>query len=97
MLFIVSIFIFFVLSFHRFYDNAPLKYCFDFLYNKKLISLYITCSSKKKKKKNKFDKSKSFLIISIPIVLLVIDQIEMLPLNNHLFNKRDIINVFEIT
>ena len=45
-----------------------------------LISLYITYSSKKKNIFN-FDKSKSFLINSIPIVLLVRSHMEMLPLN----------------
>ena len=44
-----------------------------------------------------FDKSKSFLINSIPIVLLVINHIEILPLNNHLFHNRDIIKEFDIT
>ena len=31
------------------------------------------------------------------MVLLVINHIEMLPLNNNLFNERDIIKVFDIT
>ena len=96
-LFIVSIFIFFVLCFLRFYGNATLKYCFEFFYIKKIFfSLYITCSSKKKKKFN-FDKSKSLLINSIPIVLLVINHIEILLLNNHFFNKRNIVKNFDIT
>ena len=95
-LFIVSIFIFFVLCFLRFYGNATLKYCFEFFYIKKIFfSLYITCSSKKKK--FNFDKSKSLLINSIPIVLLVINHIEILLLNNHFFNKRNIVKNFDIT
>ena len=45
-LFIVSTFIFFVLCFLRFYGNAPLRYCFEFLYEENTyFSLY--CSSKK--------------------------------------------------
>ena len=44
-----------------------------------------------------FNKSKSFLINSIPIVLLVKNHIEILPLNNHLFHNRDIIKDFDIT
>ena len=34
---------------------------------------------------------------SIPIVLLVMNHTEILPLNNHLFNNRDIIKNFDIT
>ena len=44
-----------------------------------------------------FDISKSFLINSIPIVLFVINHIKILPLNNHLFNKKDITKIFDIT
>ena len=52
---------------------------------KLLISLYITCSSKKTfTTLICFDKSKSFIINNILIVLLVINHIERLPLNNHL-------------
>ena len=94
-LFIVSIFIFFVLCFLRFYGNAPLKYCFEFLYQKNIyFSLYYLFV---KKKHFNFDKSKLFLINSIPIMLLVITRIEISPLNNHLFNKKDIIKSFGIT
>ena len=47
-LFIVSIFIFFVLCFLRFHGNAPLKYCFDFLYQKNTyFSLYYLFVKKK--------------------------------------------------
>ena len=94
-LLVVSIFICFVLCFHRFHGNAPLKYCFEVLYQKytyfPLHYLFV--------KKNIFnvDKSKSFLRNSIQIVLLVINHIEILPLNNHLFNERDIIKIFEMT
>ena len=94
-LFIVSTFILFVLCFLRFYGNAPLKYCFEFLYQENTyFSLYYLLV---KKSIFNFDKSKLFLINSIPTVLFVINHIEILPLNNHLFNDRDIIKNFDIT
>ena len=94
-LFILSIFIFFVLCLLWFYGNTPLNYCFEFLYKKNTcFSLYYLFV-----KKNIFnsDKSKLFLINNIPIVLLVINHIEILLLNNHLFKNRDIIIIFDIT
>ena len=95
-LFIVSLFIVLVLCFLRFHGNASLKYCFDFLY---FLYHYFSLYYLFVEKKNiyNFDKSKSFLINSTSIVLLVINHIESLPLNNHLFDKRDIIKVFDIT
>ena len=88
-------FIFFVLCFLRFHGNTPLKYCFDFLYQKNTyFSLYYLFV---KKNIFNFDKSKLSLINSIPIMLLVIKHIEMLLLNNHFFNERDIIKIFDIT
>ena len=95
-LFIVGIFIFFVLCFLRFYGNAPLKYYFEFLHQENTyFSLYYLVV---KKSIFNFDKCNFFLINSIPIVLLVINHIEiLLPLNNHLFNNRDIIKDFDIT
>ena len=82
----IGIFIFFVLCFLRFHGNVPLKDCFDFLDEKNsYFSLYYLFV---KKNICNFDKSKSFLINSIPIMLLVINDIETLPLNNHCFNKR---------
>ena len=87
--------IFFVLCFLRFCGNAPLKHCFAFLYQKNsYFSLYYLFV---KKNLFSFDKSKLFLINSIAIVLLVINHIDILPLNNHLFNNRDIIKTFDIT
>ena len=53
-----------------------------------MISHCIICLSKKIVN---FHKSNLFLINSIPIALLVINHIVILPLNNHLFNDRDII------
>ena len=44
-----------------------------------------------------FDKIKLLLINSIPSALLVINHIEILPLNNHLFNNRDFLKNFDIT
>ena len=61
-----------------------------FYIKKVLIFLDIICMSKRK---INFDKSKSFLINNIPIVLLVINHIEILLL----FNKTDIIKNFYIT
>ena len=47
-LFTVSIFIFFVLCFLQFHGNAPLKYCFDFLYQRNTyFSLYYLFVKKK--------------------------------------------------
>ena len=64
-------------------------------YIKKIpISLYITWSSKKVFSTWIKD---FFLINNIEVVLLVINHIEILPLNNHLFNNRDIIKNFDIT
>ena len=77
---IVGIFIFFVLCFHRFHVNSALKCCFDCLYHKKFLFLFTLVVRQKK----------TFLINSVPIVLLVINETEILPLNNHLFKKRDI-------
>ena len=92
---IVSIFIFFVLCFFRFYGNAPLKHCFEFLYQENTyFSLYYLAV---KKNIFNFDKSKLFWINSIPIVLLAINHIQILPLNNHLFNNIDIIKNFDKT
>ena len=103
-LFIVSIFIFFVLCFLRFYGNTSLKYCFEFLYQKNAFYKYLFIFQYfslyylfVKKNILNFDKSKLFLINSIPSVLLVINHIEILPLNTYLFNKRDIIKNFDIT
>ena len=75
--------------------NAPLKHCFAFLYQKNsYFSLYYLFV---KKNLFSFDKSKLFLINSIAFVLSVINHIDILPLNNHLFNNRDIIKTFDIT
>ena len=94
-LFIVSIFIFFFLCFLRFYGNAPLKYCFEFLYQENTYSILYYLFDKNSI--FHFDKSKLFLINSIPIVLLVTNHIEIFPLNNHLLNNRDIIKNFDVT
>ena len=87
-------FIFFLRCFHGFPGNAPLKSCFDFLYKKNLFPfILLVC----KKNVFNFDESKSFLINSVQIVLFVRNHIEMLLLNNQLFNKRDTINIFDAT
>ena len=94
-LFILSIFIFFVLCFLRFYLNAPLKYSFELLYQK---STYFSFNHLFVKANIfNFYKSKLFLLNGIPIVLLVINHIEILSLYNHLFNNRDIIKNFDVT
>ena len=50
-----------------------------------MIYFYFICSQKRQ------FQPKLILINNIPIVLLVINHTEMLLLNNHLYNKRDII------
>ena len=82
---IVSIFMFFVLCFHRFHVNSALKCSFDCLYHKKFLFLFTLVVRQKKD-----------VSYSVPIVLLVINETEILPLNNHLFKKRDI-NIVDIT
>ena len=82
---IVSIFMFFVLCFHRFHVNSALKCFFDWLYHKKFLFLFTLVVRQKKD-----------VSYSVPIVLLVINETEILPLNNHLFKKRDI-NIVDIT
>ena len=64
--FVVSVFIFFVLGFFLFNGNAPLIYCFDFLFLK--FSLYSTFA---KKVISKFDIHSISFINCIPKVLLV--------------------------
>ena len=81
---IVSIFMFFVLCFHRFHVNSALKCFFDCLYHKKFLFLFTLVVRQKKD-----------VSYSVPIVLLVINETEILPLNNHLFKKRDI-NIVDI-
>ena len=82
-LFIVSIFIFFLLCFLWFYGNAPLKYYFEFLYQENTyFPLYYFFV---KKSIFNFDKSNLLSTNIFPIALLVINHIEILPQNNHLF------------
>ena len=82
-LFIVSIFIFFLLCFLWFYGNAPLKYYFEFLYQENTyFPLYYFFV---KKSIFNFDKSNLLSINIFPIALLVINHIEILSQNNHLF------------
>ena len=93
-LFVVSVFIFFALCFFLFNSNAPLIYCFDFLFLK--FSLYSTFV---KKAILKFDTYSISFINCIPKVLLVISdmltsqlvfnlfKIGITQLIYHLFNK----------
>ena len=69
-LFVVSVFIFFVLCFFLFNSNASLIYCFDFLFLK--FSLYSTFV---KKAILKFDIHSISFIYCISKVLLVISDI----------------------
>ena len=82
-LLILNILTFFILCFHWFHGNTPLKYCFYSSYQKILISLYTICLSKK----IHFDKSKFYSITNFPIALLVMNCIEMLLLNNQCLSK----------
>ena len=67
--------------------ECTFKILFWIFMSKKYLFLFVFLVRQKKNISN-FDKSKLFLINSVPIVLLIINHIRILPLDYHLFNNR---------